>query len=843
MKTWMKKMVQFGGLFSLLSCNQPIDVVTIDLSKEEAEIPSSLYGIFFEEITHSGDGGLYAEMIRNRGFEDGTLPSGMVLKDGKAIAKPLHCYSNDSINHFSIAWSDSLFMEGWEVKCISGTTVPSYKITEEKPLNSATPHSLFVNLGASGSDVLVMNAGYWGIAVTEGQKYNFQFHLFTEELRNAVVKAVLLDREEQVVVSEEFQITQDGSWNRYEGTFTVDVTANDLRFALLLPHKGKVYIDFVSMFPEDTFRGHKNGLRKDVAEMLESLHPDFVRWPGGCIVEGLTMDNRVKWKETIGDIVERPGEYNLWGYRSTYGFGYHEFLQFCEDIDADGMFVCNAGMSCLFRNGDYWDGEHQINDLIQEALDAIEYALGDTTTTYGKKRAENGHAKPFPLKYVEVGNENIGLRYVKNYNRFYKAIKEKYPQIEIICALMFSPYIQDAEQIDILDPHYYETAGWFYNNADVYDKLPGDTPYKIYVGEYAAIGRPSLYSSLGEAAYLTGVERNADKVQMVSYAPLIQHAAHGRDHLLVLKNDSVYGRTNYYVLKMFSDNRPDVNLHTDLKVGSPAPAFRTKGFIGLGTNNTEVEFKDLKIIANGEERYVSGWDDFVNKWEVVRGNWNVKEDVLFQSQRGIDAFAVLKDCEFEDCTIELKAKKISGTEGFRIIFGGADLNNYFMADMGSHTNESVIFREINNEGSISLFDYRNNTSIKANQWYTVRIEIKGAHWQCFLDDELQYEYTYAPQTKQYVVSGYDRERKEIIVKLVNAESGNWKVKVELENAMDIASKGTKIVLGANERFEENSFSTPFKVVPKISELSGIGSTFNVDCPANSLMILRIPCKK
>ena len=404
MKTWVKTMVQFGGLFSLLSCNQPIDVVTIDLSKEEAEIPSSLYGIFFEEITHSGDGGLYAEMIRNRGFEDGTLPSGTVLKDGKAIAKPLHCYSNDSINHFSIAWSDSLFMEGWEVKCISGTTVPSYKITEEKPLNSATPHSLFVNLGASVSDVLVMNAGYWGIAVTEGQKYNFQFHLFTEELRNAVVKAVLLDREEQVVASEEFRVAQDGSWNRYEGTFTVDVTANDLRFALLLPHKGKVYIDFVSMFPENTFCGHKNGLREDVAEMLESLHPDFVRWPGGCIVEGLTMDNRVKWKETIGDIVERPGEYNLWGYRSTYGFGYHEFLQFCEDIDADGMFVCNAGMSCLFRNGDYWNGEHQINDLIQEALDAIEYALGDTTTTYGKKRAENGHAKPFPLKYVEVGN-------------------------------------------------------------------------------------------------------------------------------------------------------------------------------------------------------------------------------------------------------------------------------------------------------------------------------------------------------------------------------------------------------------------------------------------------------
>lgn len=843
MKTSIKKIMMLGGLFSLLSCNQPVDVVTIDLSKEEAEIPSSLYGIFFEEITHSGDGGLYAEMIRNRGFEDGTLPSGTVLEDGKAVAKPLHCYSNDSINHFSIEWDDSLFMEGWEVKCISGTTAPSYKITEEKPLNSATPHSLFINLGASESDVWVMNTGYWGIAVTEGEKYDFQFHLFTEGLKDAVVKAVLLDREEQVVASEEFRIARDGSWNRYQGTFSVDVTANDLRFALLLPHKGKVYIDFVSMFPQNTFRGHKNGLRKEVAEMLEALHPDFVRWPGGCIVEGLTMDNRIKWKETIGDIVKRPGEYNLWGYRSTYGFGYHEFLQFCEDIDADGMFVCNAGMSCLFRNGDYWGGEHQINDLIQEALDAIEYALGDTTTTYGKKRAENGHAKPFPLKYVEVGNENIGLRYVKNYNRFYKAIKEKYPQIEIICALMFSPYIEEAEQIDILDPHYYETAGWFYNNAAVYDKLPADTPYKIYVGEYAAIGRPSLYSSLGEAAYLTGVERNADKVQMVSYAPLIQHAAHGRDHLIVLKNDSVYGRTNYYVLKMFSENRPDVNLHTDLKVASPEPEFRTKGFIGLGTNNTDVLFKDLKISMDGKEVHASGWENFKDEWEVIRGDWNVEEDTLLQKQKGIDAFAILKDKAFDDCTIELKALKISGTEGFRVIFGGTDPNNYFMADMGSHTNESVIFREINNEGSISLFDYRNTTSIKTNQWYTVRIEIKGNHWKCFLNDKLEYEYTYAPQKKHYVVSGYDRTQNEVIVKLVNAESGNWKVRLQLENAKEVASEGTRIVLGADDRFEENSFGTPLKVAPETFGLSGMGSTFDVDCPANSLMILRIPCKK
>lgn len=832
-------------LLSILSLNieEGEDVITIDLSQEETEIPSSLYGIFFEEITHSGDGGLYAEMIRNRGFEDGNLPSGTMLKDGHAVAKPLHCYSNDSINHFKIAWHDSLYLEGWEVKCEGRTATSLYKITDQKPLNRATPHSLFLNLDKARSDVWVINSGYWGIAVTEGEKYNFQFYLYTTDLSDCIVKAALIDSKDQIVTSRNIRIDKDNSWQHYEGTFTADASANDLRFALIFPDKGKANIDFVSMFPDNTFRGHKNGLRKDVAGMLEALHPDFVRWPGGCIVEGLTMDNRIKWKETIGDIVKRPGEYNLWGYRSTYGFGYHEFLQFCEDIGANGMFVCNAGMSCLFRNGDFWTDEKQLDDLIQEALDAIEYAIGDTLTTYGRKRAENGHARPFPLKYVEVGNENIGLRYARNYNRFYKAIKKKYPQIEVICALMFSPYLQEAENIEIIDPHYYETAGWFYKNADVYDKLPDNVPYKIYVGEYAAIGRPSLYSSLAEAAYLTGVERNADQVQMVSYAPLIEHAAHGKDHLLVLKNDSVYGRTNYYVLKMFSENRPDVNLSTVLKPAVPATIFRTKGYIGLGTNNTEAEFKDLKVTVDGQKVTTAGWEDFAEKWNAIRGNWKVDGEVLHQSQKGIDAFAILKDMEFEDCTIELKAKKISGSEGFRVVFGGADLNNYFMADMGSHTNESVIFREMNDEGSISLFDYRNTTSILANQWYAVRIEIKGDHWRCFLNDELQYEYTYTLDKKHYVVSGYDREREEVIIKLVNAKAENWKVRLQLDNAVSIASEGTKIVLSAIDRFEENSFDAPLKIVPVISGLSGISDSFNFSCQPNSLTILRIPCKK
>ena len=837
-------------LVLLIACNnEKRDVLAIDLSSEEASIPESLYGIFFEEITHSGDGGLYAEMIQNRGFEDGVLPSGTVLKDGKAMAHPLHCYSNDSINHFEVEWSDTLFMNGWQVLTADGSAV-EFEIVNHTPLNKATPHSIYINAGKSSAEVRLINSGYWGIALEKGKKYNYRFYVKTDNQAGETASVSVVNDSYKAIASETLKMVRNNKWNEYTGTITASETGNDFRFMLSFPNKGKIYVDFASLFPEDTYKGHKNGLRNDVATMLADLKPNFIRWPGGCIVEGLTMENRVKWKETIGDIVERPGEYNLWGYRSTYGFGYHEFLQFCEDINAYGMFVCNAGMSCLFRNGDFYSQPSQINELIQEALDAIEYAIGDSTTFWGKKRAENGHPKAFPLRYVEVGNENIGMRYAENYKLFYSAIKKKYPHIEVINALMFTPYVEKAGQVDIIDPHYYELAGWFYRNADVYDKLPDNYPYKVYVGEYAAIGRPSLYSSLAEAAYLTGVERNADKVQLVSYAPLIQNAAHGKDHLLILKNDSVYGRTNYYVLKMFSENRPDVNLKTDFTQVSAPVKFQPQGYIGLGTDNAAVEFKDFKVFQEGKEVYSSNWGDFSDRWNSISGEWNIEKDILKQSNPHGEGLLKLNRSDYGDCTIEVKARKLEGSSSFRIIFGGDDnkdysmAGNYFMADIGSHRNESIIFREINDkEGSVSLFDYRNDRNIQNNVWYDVKVVIEGNNWKCYLNGELQYEYNYELNPRQYYVCGYDKEKEEVVIKLVNAEAKPWKLKINLDNALQIASYGEKIELSFSDINGENSFSSPLNVAPVKSSIDTIDKSFNTECNPHSLTILRIPCKK
>ncbi len=831
-----------GVAASLCAPAQKPGRVTVDFSRRGAEIPTSLYGIFFEEISHAGDGGLYAEMIVNRGFEDGNAPSGTVISGGYARAPLSPCYSNDSINRFTVDVRRLDAMNGWSVEYSDGGRGrPEWAVVTDLPLNPGTPHSLRLGLNGSPSEVNVTNGGYWGIAVEEGRKYDLEFHMRSEGYAGRQVTVSLTDRRGRRIAQRKLAAEADGPWHRYTATFDAPCTADGLRLTITFEPTGVVWLDYVSLFPQHTFMNRRNGLREDVSRLLADMKPAFMRWPGGCIVEGLTMENRVKWKETVGDPVRRPGEYNLWGYRSTYGLGYHEFLQFCEDIGCDGMFVCNAGMSCLFRNGDFYDAAG-VDSLIREALDAIEYAIGPADSYWGKARARNGHEKPFPLKYIEVGNENIGSRYAANYNRFHKAIKERYPQITVITALMFSKNLDELDRVEVIDPHYYELAEWFYNNADVYDKLPAKLPYKVYVGEYAATGEPSIYSSLAEAAFMTGVERNGDKVCMVSYAPLLQNANHGRGHLIVLDNLSAYGRTNYYVMKMFAENRPDVNLLADIDEEGLKVPVAPSGFVGLATVNTVSQFRDFRVSKGGKTLYSTSWDDLDTRWKAEGGSWSAAGGILTQAAGGGDAMLRLDGFAAGDCDIQFKARKVSGSEGFRAVFGGRDARNYYMADMGSHTNESVIFRQMCDHGSVSLFDYRNQEPVLTGHWYDVRVEIRGNNWKCYMDGKLKYEYNHYAIRKHYAVAGYDKARREIVVKLVNGENAPWHTSLDLRHTGPLAAAGSRIELSAPSPRSENSFADPEKFSPATTVLEGVMPGMAVTAAPNSFTILRIPLK-
>lgn len=837
----MRNFLKIAAAALLLHASLPVAAggsIEIDLKKKGAKVPDTLYGVFFEEISGAGDGGLYAEMVRNRGFEEGRLPSGCTLSDdGFAVAPEARCYSNDSINHFRVRWGNDRGMTGWRTQYADGSQAAS-ALTDECPLNSATPTSLRLDLGRTNREVSAVNNGYWGMAVEKGKQYNLEFYVRAEDARRCSASIVGADGKR--LCGKSVDLVADGQWHRYTATLTPDATADGASLHISFPPQGTVWLDYVSLFPDDTFKGRKNGLRNDVATAIADLHPAFMRWPGGCIVEGLTLDNRVKWKETIGDPVNRPGEYDLWGYRNSYGFGYHEFLQFCEDIGADAMFVCNAGMSCLFRNGDYVQGD-DLQPLIDEALDAIEYALGDTATRWGAERARNGHPEPFPLRYVEVGNENVFGRYAANYNRFHRAIKARYPKIELITALMFSDDLKKLDKAEIIDPHYYETADWFYNNADVYDKLPKNYPYKVYIGEYAATGRNNLYSSLAEAAFLTGVERNADKIQLVSYAPLLQNAHYGRGHLIVYDSKQTYGRSNYHLLKAFADNRPDYNVKTQIAGEQVKTPFSPRGCVGLATVNTSVEFRDFSVEADGKTVYSTDWADFPDGWSELKGKWEVKDHTLVHPDRS-ESMAVLDTyLAVDKYTIRLKARKTGGGEGFRVIFGFENPGKYFAADFGSHSNESVLFREISDKGSVSLFDYRNQMPILKDKWYDVRIEVDGNRWTCYLDGREAYSYDYNIVNKHYAVAGIDKEANELIVKMVNGTTEPWSTTLSLRGGK-AAAPARRIDVGCDDINAENSFADPLCISARESTLEADGSAIPVSCPASTATILRIPLR-
>lgn len=427
----MKRLITFALLAAGLTASaQQTAKIYVDMGTRGHDVSKSMYGMFFEEINHAGDGGLYAEMIQNRGFEEQDVPSGMTYRDGRV-------YTADNIqNYYGLdypgakwrTWNlDELKYKGWGFTA-SGLRYTKDVTTPASPLNVNTPNALHLVITEKTKDsgyLDVINSGYWGIATKSGATYKLRFYLNTANYVGTV-KAKLCDKSGNSIGEHDFAVTADGAWHEYTATLTASQTVNDGSFRLEFSQTGTVDVDYVSLFPTDTYKGRDNGLRRDIAETLEGLHPSFLRWPGGCIVEGIELDNRVKWKETLGDPVQRRGEYSLWDYRSTYGLGMYEFLQMCEDMGMDGMFVGNVGMSCSLQTGQFIDPKDTaaLRPFRQDIEDAIEYAIGDPATNeWAAKRAAAGHPAPFPLKYVELGNENGTDRYAERFDYFYQYLK------------------------------------------------------------------------------------------------------------------------------------------------------------------------------------------------------------------------------------------------------------------------------------------------------------------------------------------------------------------------------------------------------------------------------------
>lgn len=846
----MKKIFLFifySGLYLTVFSQQAS--VNIDLTKPGVAIPPTLHGIFFEEISHAGEGGIYAELIQNRGFEECRIPAGTKLENGFLIPWPEkpHFMIEPKKTDWKLEWPYKTEWPAWS-SVSHGGAAAGLSISEDLPLNSATPRSLQLSLTNTGKNGAtdIINEGFWGIKITAGESYNLVFYARTDEAYRSPVNVSLQSSDGKILAAHQWQTITSRNWKKYSCTLKATTGNDKARFVLSFPGTGKVWLDFVSLFPAKTFKGRANGLRPDLAGLIEGLKPSFVRWPGGCYVEGITIESAPDWKKTIGPPEGRPGTFSPWGYWSSDGFGFHEYLQFCEDIKSDALYVFNAGVSCEYRSGTYVP-EEEIQPYIQNALDAIEYAIGPVTSTYGRMRAANGHAKPFPLKYVEIGNEQHGPKYASRYNLFYEAIRKKYPSIRIMASMGIGDVnqrtLKNMKEVDIVDEHAYKDAYWSMRNTDHFDKYKrGD--WDMYVGEYATnagVGAGNMRAAMADAVYILGMERNADLVKWSSYAPLLVNTNDIDWPVNLINFDAAksFGRISYYAIKMFAENRPERNVETTVVLPAntmSAPLF--VGGIGLGTWDTQAEFKDVEVSQGPITLYHSDFINNENEWSKVRGEWTMKDGALAQTAEGPQRLAMLSR-QFDTCTIRLKARRMGGLNAFMIPFAVKDSNTYLRAHIGSWWNASCVFESVTEGYEVAGISDQKRLAkpIETGRWYDVRIVIGMNKVDCYLDEELLMSYT--PPPKVFALAGRNEKTGEIVVKMINAGEAPVKTAININGAKKIHQEVTLSSIAAESDLSENSFDKPMQFIPVNTKLKIDPLKPEIELSRYSINVLRI----
>ena len=803
--------------------------VNIDASHPGATVSPRLYGIFFEEINHAGDGGLYAELVQNRSFEDDDQ-------------QPVH----------------------W--KAVGGSTIG---LTTQDLLNKRQAHALLLTTEAGAG---VENEGYWGMAFRQQTTYRLSFWVRAAAAYKGNATATLLSKDGREIGQTTIPMKlKAGQWQQIKDVM-VKAEASDAegRLRLTFSQPGTLTLDVVSLFPP-TYKGRENGCRIDLAELLEALHPKFMRFPGGCYVEGQTTDrnnlhNRFEWKNTVDPIEQRPGHLSVnWGYNITDGFGYHEMLQLAEDLGAEPLFVVNVGI------GHGWlQPYNQIEEYIQEALDAIEYANGDAKTTkWGAERAKNGHPEPFGLRLLEVGNENANFyfdnnrdqsdHYFERYFQFYKAIKAKYPDVQIIGNVESwgtdEPSWRSQHPVDILDEHYYRSPSWFEKNFNKYDSYDRNGP-KIYVGEYAVTQgfgvNGHLTAALGEAIYMQGLERNSDIVVMGSYAPIFvnEHNPAWRPDMIRFNASESFGTPSYHVQKMMANHVGTRIVPVSVTDNALAPVIGHH--IGFTTWGTKAEFRNLEV--KDKEGNVLIKDHFTennglwkkyggeaNGYRRTKSQWAFGDAVLKQQNQRAEGSVILNTTALpDDYILHVQARRMEGNEGFIIVFGAEDDENLIWWNLGGWGNSQHAIEHMADGGKNTLAAARG--TLEEGRWYDVEIQVQGTSARCLLDGQLIHEFSLPERQSLYANATLDENTNELIVKLVNPTNVRQITRIKLDGREVV--QGRCIELSSEKGSDENSMRAQLNVSPVERPFHITESTRAVVCPLSpfSLTILRLKLK-
>ena len=790
--------------------------IDIDASQRGPKISPTHYGIFFEDINHAADGGLYAELIRNRSFEDG----------------PRYGAPAD--------------MQGWKPYGYNGSTIDARLVQPSKTvklLNSAQQNALELTINATPANaVRLENEGFWGINAVQGRTYRLS--LWLKGNYKGTIKARLFNSKnlyaETTVSADAIKLKE---WTKYSAVLTANDNDPKAKFALVFDGVGTVQLDVVSLFPP-TFKNRENGLRPDLANMLWQMHPRFMRFPGGCFVEGqISPENAFRWERTIGPIEERPGHWNVnWGYRTTDGIGFHEYLQMAEDLGAKPLYVVNVGL---------WHGGltpvDSLQPWIDETLAALEYANGDVTTKYGALRAKNGHPAPFNLEYLEIGNENNqpdprqqSDHYYDRFRLFKEQILKKYPKMHLIGNVAAwgtdEPTWDSKESVELLDEHYYRNPAWFADNFHKYDTYDRRGP-KIYVGEYAVTdgfgNLGNMNAALGEAVYMMGMENNSDIVPLNSYAPIFvnENDARWRPDMIRFNSSRVMGTPSYYVQMLMPQNIGtqvvkvrQTNPYTGRALKQLTPQ---QSRVGFGTWGTKASYTHPEgVPKTGKPIFVSG-------------QWQLGSDyVLRQTSLDQQCVAVCQaPLDSDHYTCKFRARKDEGAEGFLIIFNYVDEHNYCWLNFGGWGNTQHAIEQIGSGGKIQTVTKRGR--VEEGRWYDVTLTVSGDSVKAWLDNDLVFDTVLKRNTALGVYSSatIDEQSGELIVKIVNSQEEGTTARLNVSN---FPVKGARLIqLRANSGEDENTLEQPTNIYPTQHELSPEGQAVDVELPAYSLSIVRI----
>ena len=793
--------------------------INIDANNRGPKVSPMHYGIFYEDINHAADGGLYAELIRNRSFED-----------GKEYGKPAT-------------------MEAWSTKG-SGIQAKLIKASKKtKLLNSVQRHALHLQLAASSAaPALLVNEGYWGINAVKNRTYKLSF--FARGNYNGTVKAQLLSGD-TIYAETAVKATLGNNWTKYTATLTATANNPKAKFALIFDGAGSIDLDVVSLFPP-TYRDRENGLRPDLMKMLAEMHPKFLRFPGGCFVEGqISSENAFHWEQTIGPIEERPGHWNVnWGYRTTDGIGFHEYLQMAEDLNAKPLYVVNVGL---------WHGGmtpyNKIQPWIDECLAALEYANGPVTSKYGAMRAKNGHPEPFNIEYLEIGNENNqpnaeaqSDHYYERYEQFRQAVLAKYPNMNIIGNVVAwgddDPKWESELPVDLLDEHYYRYPAWFTKAFRKYDSYPRQLPNgqpapKVYVGEYAVtsgfgeIG--NMNAALGEAVYMMGMENNSDIVPMNSYAPIFvnENDEKWTPDMIRFNSERVMGTPSYYVQQLMPQHIgtqvvkvEQIGNLDEKRAAEKDQVTPKKSKIGFATWKTAASFQMLQPADQSIEL------------KTIEGDWAThSQGIISQTSDDEHCVAVLPTEVSDHYTLKVRARKDRGDEGFMVVFNYVDDEHYSWVNFGGWGNTQHGLETINGSGKVQLATKAGK--VKKGQWYDVTLQVAGDSIKCWLDNDLIFDKVLEADVVSGVFSSatIDENTKELIVKIVNTGAEATKAKLNVANFPVNTAHLT--LLAAEDGMAENTIEEPTNIWPSQHELTVANNQLTLDVAPFSLNIIHL----